>query len=207
MPESMTATTTPSPSVSAGSIFFTPKSPHKFHWRGAYSGSGASEVVRMWSASAHATRGSASNASMISVACSLLTASLISTVCTPLPRSVSGVNSNPSTDSEPVAIPSSSVASTPSLYFTMSWPTTPSTPLVGVTKNGPATSLAPKSLRATTLTSYSFPLMRPDTDALRAGAVTLTTTSPGVTVTSNEVDALLSCVVSVATASHSTSIP
>ena len=49
--------------------------------------------------------------------------------------------------------------------------------------------------------------MRPDTDALRAGAVTLTTTSPGVTVTSNEVDALLSCVVSVATASHSTSIP
>ena len=73
--------------------------------------------------------------------------------------------------------------------------------------NGPATSLAPKSLRAITLTSYSFPLMRPDTDALRAGAVTLTTTSPGVTVTSNEVGALLSCVVSLNGVSHSTSIP
>ena len=89
----------------------------------------------------------------------------------------------------------------------MSWPTTPSTPLVGVTRNGPATSLAPKSLRATTLTSYSFPLMRPDTDALRAGTVTVTTTSPGVTRTSNEVTALLSSVVPANAAPHSTSIP
>ena len=139
-------------------------------------------MVTTWSTSAHFTRESDSSSATICSASSPVTGSLNETVCKPSPRSTSGTSSIPLTELEPVATPGASVDITPSSYCTTKRPTTPSSPFVGVASIGPATSLAPTSLSATSVTSYVLPLRSPAIVACVAGAEMSTTMSPGLTL-------------------------